>query len=266
MWLLRSVVTEQFKDKGLENGKTYTYAISALNKVGEGPSSDEVAATPGRAPGAPANVEVTVQDGEVTVTWDPPADNGGFEVTGYKVYRGTSSSDMTEVGAVDGTTFSDSDVDKGTEYYYKVSAVNDLGEGDASKVISIMVPKDKVENNSPLGALNPMWLILVIVVVVSVVAVTVFMRSRGKGGDPSPPQQPAPEPPAPAPPVTEAQQPYQEQQYYQPEQPQDQYQYQYQTDQYYQQPYDQSAGQWDQSQGWDQGQQYYDYQQPPQQY
>jgi len=246
-WLLQTVTMDHYKDKTAKNGKVYTYQVSAVNKIGEGIMSEEAVATPGKAPDAPANVKLTIEDGEVTLSWDPPAKDGGFEVKEYKVYRGTSSSDMTEVGTMETTSYTDSDLEDGTTYYYKVSAVNDLGEGDGSSAVNIKVPEKKVEPNSPLGALNPMWLILVIVAVVCVVAVTGYMRHRNKGGDTPPPQQPGPEPPVPSPAPETPQQPYQEQP-----------------------AYDQSTGQYDQSQGWDQGydqnQQYYEQQQPPQQY
>ena len=58
------------------------------------------------------------------LSWSAPS-NGGAAITGYKVYRGTTSGNetlLTTLGNV--TSFDDTGVSNGTTYYYKVSAVN----------------------------------------------------------------------------------------------------------------------------------------------
>src|SRR6187401_1338336 len=69
----------------------------------------------------------------VTLSWSPPASNGGSMITGYRVYRGTVSggeSLFENLGVV--TSYTDTNVVKGVTYYYQVSAVNIIGEGPRS--------------------------------------------------------------------------------------------------------------------------------------
>jgi hypothetical protein len=42
-------------------------------------------------PAAPQNLQLTAGDGYVNLGWSAPSDIGGSALTGYKIYRGTSS-------------------------------------------------------------------------------------------------------------------------------------------------------------------------------
>jgi|GEM_PF-826575 len=79
-------------------------------------------------PGAPAPTAVSDANG-VTLTWDAP-DNGDSPITQYRIYRGTVSGGETFL-ATAGTkgTYVDTNVDPGTQYFYRVTAVNGVGEG-----------------------------------------------------------------------------------------------------------------------------------------
>src|SRR6185369_9815036 len=84
-------------------------------------------------PGAPTLSSAVAGNGSVTLFWSPPASDGGSAVTGYKVYRGTSSGAetlLTTTGNV--TSVTDAGLANGTTYYYKVSAVNAVSEGAQS--------------------------------------------------------------------------------------------------------------------------------------
>src|SRR5262249_40353996 len=114
----------------------------ALNAIGESLRSNELSATPpaaATAPGAPTLAVPTAGNGTVGLSWSAPASDGGGRITGYKIYRGTTSGAETllnTVGAV--TAYSDSTVSNGTTYFYKVSAVNSLGESTLSNERSAM--------------------------------------------------------------------------------------------------------------------------------
>ena len=43
------------------------------------------------APSAPQSLAATAASGSVSLTWAPPASNGGAAITGYNIYRGTSA-------------------------------------------------------------------------------------------------------------------------------------------------------------------------------
>lgn len=82
-------------------------------------------------PGAPA-LSASAGNAVVHLTWTAPSD-GGSAITNYKVYRGTSSggeTSLTTLGNV--TSYDDTAVSNGTSYFYKVSAVNGVGEGSLS--------------------------------------------------------------------------------------------------------------------------------------
>ena len=59
-------------------------------------------------------------------------------MTGYKVYRGLSSGTETQyAGLVFSASYVDTQVVNGTQYFYKVSAVNANGEGSLSSETSV---------------------------------------------------------------------------------------------------------------------------------
>jgi fibronectin type 3 domain-containing protein len=121
-----------YLDSGLANGTTYYYRVSATNRAGDGDLSLERGSTPGTVPGAPALDGADAGDGSVTLRWSAPASSGGFPVTGYNVYRGTASGSETLVTTVAGTSYLDSGAANGTTYYYRVGALNAIGEGAPS--------------------------------------------------------------------------------------------------------------------------------------
>jgi CSLREA domain-containing protein len=129
-----------YNDTAVTNGVTYFYTVQAINSVGFSSQSNEKSATPqasGTAPGAPTLNSVTPSSGSVALSWSAPSSNGGSAITGYKVFRGTSSGGetlLTTVGNV--TSFTDTTVTNGTTYWYTVAAVNSVGTGAQSNELS----------------------------------------------------------------------------------------------------------------------------------
>ena len=123
-------------DSGVVNGTTYYYRVAALNAVGEGAQSNERSATPAvvvTVPGAPSLSSASGGSGSVALVWSAPSSNGGSPVTGYRVYRGTSSGGETLLATLGNVTgWTDSGVVNGTTYYYRVAALNAVGEGAQS--------------------------------------------------------------------------------------------------------------------------------------
>jgi len=111
--------------------------VAALNAVGEGAASAEASATPtaaATAPGAPQDLSANPHRAKgIELSWSPPASNGGSAVTGYRIYRGTTSGNLTLLVSVGtATAYRDTATKKNTRYYYVVRAVNAVGEGAAS--------------------------------------------------------------------------------------------------------------------------------------
>ena len=126
-----------YLDSAAANGTTYYYRVSAVNASGEGPRSNELAATPTTVPTAPTLTSATAGNGNVALAWSAPSSNGGAAVTNYKIYRGTASGSETLLTTLDAATaYTDTSAANGTTYYYQVTAVNSVGEGPRSLELS----------------------------------------------------------------------------------------------------------------------------------
>ena len=111
---------------GLTNGQSYVFYVQAVNSAGPSSSVASVVATPAAVPGPPQGVTAAGGNGQVTLAWMAPSDNGGSPVLRYEYEidgSGTwmdAGSDMTEtvMGLMNGTS-----------YLFRVRAVNAVGAG-----------------------------------------------------------------------------------------------------------------------------------------
>jgi subtilisin len=90
------------------------------------------------APGAPTLDSAAAGDATVTLQWTAPASDGGSALTGYKIYRGTTAGGEAYLTSVSSTatSYADGGLSNGTTYYYRVSAVNGVGESSLSNELS----------------------------------------------------------------------------------------------------------------------------------
>jgi hypothetical protein len=124
-------------DRGLENDRTYHYAVRAIRREGtvaaEGEPSARIAVTPtDLTPPAPAaNLVAIPSQGTVRLSWTPSPDP---DVAGYVVYRAAGDGPLERVGSVraPGTTFTDRDVPAGG-YRYAVTAQDTSARANESR-------------------------------------------------------------------------------------------------------------------------------------
>ena len=132
---------------GIQAG-TYFVTVIAVNDFGSSAMPTSVEATAfeaNRPPGAPTSVTITSStETGIVLSWTAPGDMGIINgdgtsgtITGYEVYYSkTPNFAIADTGVKSQTTgtnsISFSSLDSGTQYYFKVSAANDIGSGVAS--------------------------------------------------------------------------------------------------------------------------------------
>ncbi len=190
---IATVNTTSFTDTNTERGLTYYYSIIAWNALGQGDMTPNVEITIPEltGPSVPLDFQGTLNDLNVTLTWNDPQEDGGMSITGFVIYRGTVSGELTyltETALVN--EFIDGPLEKNTTYYYLMAAVNSIGAGVLTEEISITVPPDEPIDDQPPddddGSDDPNWLVLgliVLAVLVLLVVVFIFTTRKGSGED-----------------------------------------------------------------------------------
>ena len=121
----------------LSNGRQYAFEVRAVNRAGAGPA---VAASadlpiPASPPDAPTNLSATPGDQMAELTWEPPPNTGGAEISEYQ-YRyaqGNSVSDeIVWVSAGTSLTMTITGIANGQTYSFEVRALNEAGAGPAA--------------------------------------------------------------------------------------------------------------------------------------
>jgi fibronectin type III domain protein/beta-propeller repeat-containing protein len=127
-----------FNDSGLENGKRYYYLVTAVNGIGESIEGAKSSGIPKWKPTPPLDIKASSGDEFIQVSWTPPADHKGPEITSYKVYREGNDDEWDFINEIDFDTLSynDTDVFNGVEYQYYVVAVNGEGVSERSDIVS----------------------------------------------------------------------------------------------------------------------------------
>ena len=129
--------------KGLKKNSSFNFRISAKNSVG--PSQpfivEETVTTKAEAkavaakglPGSPTVQVTAVTSKSVTLNWSSPINTGGVELTGYIIEKRLSTTHKWEKAAtVDPsvTQFTIENLKEKCEYYFRVSAENEVGAGE----------------------------------------------------------------------------------------------------------------------------------------
>ena len=136
------VAQTSYADRSVTPATTYYYAIEAADAGGDlSPMSVVVSATTPAPPGAPANLVATPEStSRVGLTWSTSV-SGGLPIRNYRVYRGATASNLSQVATVLQTSYYDLTVTAGAAYYYAVAASDTDGDLSAmSATVLVTVP------------------------------------------------------------------------------------------------------------------------------
>jgi hypothetical protein len=130
-----SVPSDQlwFIDSNILPGIIYSYQITANNDNGEGGRTIEIIIMAGAAPSIPQNLTAFAGTSYIIITWETPASDGGYQIKNYSIYRGIISGEeefYIQIG--DELSFNDTDTENDVTYYYKILAVNEIGDSSLS--------------------------------------------------------------------------------------------------------------------------------------
>src|SRR5262249_26365065 len=134
---------------GLSNGSSHT--LSAIiydiagNTLTTASSSITIQAGAATVPSAPTITSIVAGATNINLQWGVPPD-GGSAITSYNVYRSTSRATETFLVSPPSSSTTLGDIFFATEnkYYYKVSAVNSVGEVSRSKEVSAPTPSSTI--------------------------------------------------------------------------------------------------------------------------
>jgi fibronectin type 3 domain-containing protein len=124
-----NVTSLSYADTAVTAGVTYTYYVTSVNNIGQGPPSNSESGSIRALTTSPILSTPSVGNNEVTLNWsaDPNA-------ASYDVYR-SDAGNPTPVAIASGLqtlTYTDSSVVNGTGYTYYVASVNSVSQGPPS--------------------------------------------------------------------------------------------------------------------------------------
>ena len=147
---ITDVSLTSYTKTGLTAGQIYKFSITAYNSIGKSSAVNFADVTIPTAPGAPTSVVATAGTSNVSVSWVAPLNNGGSNITGYKVSLFNDGGSL--VGTEQSTSLTNYDftsVAAGT-YTVKVKATNIVGDSSfslASSTVTIAAPSAKLAND-----------------------------------------------------------------------------------------------------------------------
>ena len=118
---------------GLENGKTYSVCVYAINSKGQSPSTCQTGVSPAAAPAAPAAPVASYASNLISISWT--AVTGA---TSYTVVDGATG--LTTICTSSTTSCTWNGFTWGTRYSFKVKATNGAGTSTASALSNYVTP------------------------------------------------------------------------------------------------------------------------------
>ncbi|XP_023271938.1 immunoglobulin-like and fibronectin type III domain-containing protein 1 isoform X2 [Seriola lalandi dorsalis] len=140
-----------FRDRNVTHGKKYNYRIYAENPEGLSDAletADSIMAgimILSGPPGAPKVVSASKTC--INLTWTPPEDDRGVPIIGYQVEkRKKDTHQWIALNAlnepIEDVKYAVKDITEGTDYEFRVSAINESGSGDPSPPSAMVCAKN----------------------------------------------------------------------------------------------------------------------------
>ncbi|XP_071751221.2 immunoglobulin superfamily member 22-like [Centroberyx gerrardi] len=143
--------TTVFNNDKVEEGQAYQYRIRAVNSEGMSDplETEEVfAGEPIEPPGMASQPQVSnVTRDTMTVSWTPPAQDGGAPVLGYSLERRKKGSSMwvqVNKELLTDTKYVVDGLMDDVEYEFRVTSVNRAGAGNPSSISNAVLAKDPI--------------------------------------------------------------------------------------------------------------------------
>ncbi|MCM1566512.1 MAG: cell wall-binding repeat-containing protein [Dehalobacter sp.] len=129
--LMATTTTNAYTDSSLTASTAYYYKVLAVNTAGSSAYSAVTSATTlaSSVPTAPANLTAAaLSSSQISLSWSAVSGDPT-----YSVYRSHSASGTyTRITTLSSTSYTNTGLDAGTTYYYKVLASNSAGDGPYS--------------------------------------------------------------------------------------------------------------------------------------
>jgi len=119
----------QYWDTTVTAAATYYYGVQAADTAGDlSPTSAIVTAAVPSAPSAPAGLLATpVSTTKIGLIWSAAA-SGGLPIQYYRVFRGATAANLSQVATVAQPAYTDASGSPATKYYYAVQAADTGGD------------------------------------------------------------------------------------------------------------------------------------------
>ena len=132
---------------GLAASTTVHYRVSAVSAAGDGPASATASATtdPPSVPGAPhiTSTDADIEGRYILVPLAIPEDNGGAQITGLRIEGSEGTGELNWVILADnyrGLVYPHEGISPGATWHHRISAINSVGVGPPSNVVTVTMP------------------------------------------------------------------------------------------------------------------------------
>lgn len=124
---IKTTTSTGYTDTDIKVGVTYYYCVKAVSSDGTASASSNKVSGARKLPRPEVTLSRVSSSGKIKVTWDAVS---GADY--YRVYRSTDKKQWTRLDSTGSTAYTDTSVEAGTLYYYRVSAIASRSAGNSA--------------------------------------------------------------------------------------------------------------------------------------